>query len=243
MSEKIEDNFENGNFWELYRDLERQFENFLEYVPYLKENENVCSFRLLNLILSIGGHVDSAFKEMARYSEFSENQDCKKILAILKETDENIKEGRAPKTVPIGISLKAFEKEYELSKRKVRFKRMPERETLTPFEPYNPKTNAPKWWEVYNGLKHDAGVNIKEANLQNTLHALASAFLLNVIHIPAILMFYDYRILKIRVGSYSVGRKGREVLRKSFKEKKDWKGWFVETPLFVYNYWRTEING
>lgn len=26
MSEKIEDNFENGIFWELYKDLERQFE-------------------------------------------------------------------------------------------------------------------------------------------------------------------------------------------------------------------------
>jgi len=52
MSEKIEDNFEKGIFWELYKDLERQFQNFLEYVPYLPGNETVYSFKLLNLILS-----------------------------------------------------------------------------------------------------------------------------------------------------------------------------------------------
>ena len=62
--------FENGGYWEYYRDLERQFENFLEFVPYLSGNENTYSFRLANLILAIGAHIDSAFKEMARYPEF-----------------------------------------------------------------------------------------------------------------------------------------------------------------------------
>ena len=37
--------FENGGFWEYYKDLERQFEEFLEYVPYLEENENTSFFR------------------------------------------------------------------------------------------------------------------------------------------------------------------------------------------------------
>lgn len=48
------DKFGNGIFWELYKDLERQFQTFLEYTPYLEGNENVYSFKLLNLILSIG---------------------------------------------------------------------------------------------------------------------------------------------------------------------------------------------
>jgi len=39
MSDKPLDNFENGIFWELYKDLERQFQDFLEYVPYLSGNE------------------------------------------------------------------------------------------------------------------------------------------------------------------------------------------------------------
>jgi len=53
MNEKIMDNFEKGIFWELYGDLERQFENFLDYVPYLEANENTYSFKLLNLILRL----------------------------------------------------------------------------------------------------------------------------------------------------------------------------------------------
>ena len=67
MSPKRLDNFQKGIFWEIYTDLEKQFQNFLEYVPYITENEKVVSFKLLNLIQSIGGHVDSTFKEMAKY--------------------------------------------------------------------------------------------------------------------------------------------------------------------------------
>src|SRR4030065_510295 len=63
--------FENLGYWEYYKDLERQFENFLEYVPYLSGNEKTYSFRLANQILAIGAHIDSAFKEIAKYPEFS----------------------------------------------------------------------------------------------------------------------------------------------------------------------------
>ena len=65
--------FENGGYWEYYKDLERQFENFLEQVPYLKGNEVTYSFRLANLILAIGAHIDSALKEIAAYPFFSSN--------------------------------------------------------------------------------------------------------------------------------------------------------------------------
>lgn len=239
------DKFENGVFWELYKDLERQFENFLEYVPYVPENENVYSFKLLNLILSIGGHIDSAFKEMARYSKFFTNDNCKKILRLLKESEENIKKGKAPKTVPIWLPLKAFEKEYGLSKRKVIFKRFArtEREEVTPFQPYNPNTKAPEWWEIYNGLKHDVSINIQNGNLRNTLHALASVFLLNVIHIPAILRLYDCGILKIQVpftaglARYALTQVSRNTLQDIVEKKQSFTG-FVETSLFIYDYAR-----
>ena len=63
--------FENGGFWDYYKDLENQFEDFLKYVSYLEGNEETYSFRLANIILAIGAHVDSAFKEMAKYTPFS----------------------------------------------------------------------------------------------------------------------------------------------------------------------------
>lgn len=124
MSE-AKDSFENGIFWELYLDLERQFQNFLEYVPYLRGNENVYSFKLLNLILSIGGHIDSAFKEMARDPKFSDNVDCQEILKRASEFRSIIEP-----------CLRAFEKEHGLSTRIVVFKRLPEREKITPFTPF-----------------------------------------------------------------------------------------------------------
>lgn len=42
--EKFKPTFENGGFWEYYKDIEHQFENFLEYVPYLKGNKGTYSF-------------------------------------------------------------------------------------------------------------------------------------------------------------------------------------------------------
>jgi len=69
----FEPTFENGGYWEYYKDLERQFESFLEYVPFLDGNENTYSFRLANLILSIGAHIDSAFKEVAKTQPFTPN--------------------------------------------------------------------------------------------------------------------------------------------------------------------------
>jgi hypothetical protein len=239
------DKFENGNFWELYKDLERQFDNFLEYVPYLEGNEGTYSFKLANLILGIGGHVDSAFKEMARYPRFCSNVECKEILALMAKSEENVKEGKAPLTVPIRLPLKAFEKEYQLTKKKVIFKRLPDRETILPFAPCNERTNVPKWWEVYNGLKHDFSANFKTANVRNTRDALAGAFLLNAIHIPSALRMYRYDIIKPQQGTkfvrpahatFMIGDDDyKEKLIEFYEKFKHFIG-MLETSLFIFSY-------
>lgn len=236
----MSDNFENGIFWELYQDLERQFLNFLEYVPYLEGNEDVYSFKLLNLILSIGGHIDSAFKEMAYYPGFSINEGAQKILNILKESEKNVKEGKTPRTVPIGLPLEVFNKEYRISKEKIIFKRLPEGELITPFHPCNPRTKAPEWWEIYNSLKHHVSINLKKANLRNTLHALAGAFLLNVRHIPAFMRLYDAGLLRIGCGEKLAGKPAcEEILREQVQIMVGENSpLFVESSLFTYNYGR-----
>jgi len=235
MSEnQTKDNFEEGIFWELYLDLERQFENFLEYVPYMEGNEYTYSFKLLNMILSIGGHVDSAFKEMARYPKFSANSECKKILELLK----------ANKTIEITLPLKAIEKEYGISNKRVVFKRLPERQEVVPFEPRSKTAISPHWWKIYNGLKHDVVVNLQEANLLNTLYALGGAFLINVIHIPAILRFHDFGMLKYllkqKSGTYSLSIKKSMGLPRGIivdmLERKQPLPFMIETPLFIYEY-------
>jgi hypothetical protein len=240
MSKKAVDNFENGFFWELYNDLERQFQNFLEYVPYLPGNETVYSFKLLNLIVGFGGHIDSAFKEMARYSKFSENEGCRKILERASERKGIISTG-----------VDAFDDIYGISTKKVGFKRLIKRKDIIPFSCDEEENHVPKWWKFYNDLKHDVGINIREANLKNTRDALAGAFLLNVIHKPAILRLNDYGVLKwppepiegefAGVFDHALVRVPRHTLEEMLESNQDlWA--FVETPLFIYDHSQYEGN-
>ena len=239
---KFRATFENGGFWDYYKDLERQFEDFLKVVPYLDRNKRVCSFRLVNLLLSMGGHVDSAFKEMAKYRKFKfqDTKDkCKEIRQKIKNTRERVKKGKSPgDTVKIQECLSAFETEYQLSNRKVVFKRLPDRENVTPFKPHNPKTKAPKWWEVYNGLKHNFSNNFEKANLRVTRDALAGAFLLNVIHVPAALRLFQYHILEVGAHYEFQGKKvppTSQMVESYIKTKKKFEG-SVSTPIFIYDY-------
>ncbi len=146
--------FENGGYWEYYNDLERQFSSFLEYVPYLQGNEQTYSFKLLNLFLSIGGHIDSALKEMSRYSEFAENPSCKEILKRASDKEGIILSG-----------IRAFDEIYAICSKKVIFKCLPERISLIPFS-----SKKPEWWDFYNDIKHDVSINLKKKTLQRILH-------------------------------------------------------------------------
>jgi hypothetical protein len=124
--------FENGGFWEYYKDLERQFEDFLEYVPYLEGNEKTYSFKLLNIFLSIGGHVDSAFKELARYPQFAEIESCKEILKRTERKDGILVSG-----------ICAFDEIYAITSMTVTFKCLPKRIPITPFD-----CEKPEWWRA-----------------------------------------------------------------------------------------------
>jgi hypothetical protein len=184
--------FENHGFWEYYRDLERQFEEFLVYVPYLEGNEGTYSFRLANLIVSIGAHIDSAFKEIARYPPYET-----KYPLILKNAK------RKPKKATTIWDYFPLAEELNLSQQKVTFKRLPVREELYPFNQYQKTKNAadecitcPDWWNVYNSIKHNFKENFKEAKLTFVKDALAGAFLLNVVHKPASVELFKYGLLK-----------------------------------------------
>lgn len=220
--------FENGGFWEYYKDLERQFQNYLEYVPYIQGNEDTYSFKLLSIILSIGGYIDSALKEMARFPEFSKDTKCKEITKRTKEHKGIIKSG-----------VEAFNSIYDIGTKVVVYKCIPERVELKPFMFID--SNAPKWWEFYNELKHDVSINLEKANLENTRDALAAAFLLNVIHKPSILRLYDYNVLKFYkiVRGHPLKHVSKEIPRKIFEDmisKKEIFWGCIETELFRYDF-------
>jgi len=233
VTSQVEDKFENGIFWELYKDLERQFQTFLEYVPYLEGNEKTYSFKLLNLILSIGGHVDSAFKEMVRFRGLPKDPKISEIRQKLQRAEiaraSGNRPGRADFTSMWEL-FEVFEKIYTLSEKTIIYKILPDRDTHKPFEAIKNDPNS-GWWNIYNGLKHDVSFTLKDANLKNTWDALASAFLLNVIHEPAILRLNKYGMLKSKYGDTFL-QKTLEVML--MKKQKIWG--ILETPLFIYDY-------
>jgi hypothetical protein len=219
--------FENGGYWEYYKDIERQFDDFLEYVPYIEGNEKTYSFKLLNLFLSIGGHIDSAFKEMARYSEFVEKPSC---IDILRRAEE--------KSGIIISGIRAFDEIYGLCSKKVIFKSLPERTILAPFT-----YSMPEWWNYYNDIKHNVSDNLKKANLKNVRDALAGAFLLNVIHKPAKDRLFKLHLIEPK---YQQGTSYFEVYNDKFGDQEmypkrdpriNYKNPFtIETPIFLYDY-------
>jgi len=231
--ERFQPTFENGGFWEYYKDLERQFENFLEYVPYIEGNKKTYSFRLASLILSIGAHIDSAFKEMAKYPDFADKYP-KLLSKVLK--------GKAR----IG-DYYALAQHYRLPERKITFKCLPERITLTPFKDYKKKGErvaTPNWWRVYNKVKHEFSDNFQKATLRNTRDALAGAFLINTCHIPSAVRLCEYGILQ---GQTREGKKYARVGAtfeispsqvEAFLKKNGTYPGFVETSLFIFNGWK-----
>ena len=217
--------FENGGFWEYYKDLERQFESFLDYVPYLKVNENTYSFRLANILLGIGGYIDSAFKEMARSNMFAGVESCKEILKRAED-----------KSGIIVSAIRAFDEIYGISSKQVIFKCLPERIPITPFE-----GDKPEWWDFYNDIKHDITPSFSKANLKNVRDALAGAFLLNVIFEPSISRLDKHGIVKDKY--QLVGHKKEHIFsRGKFTEIKfthvldNSDDCLIETPIFIYEY-------
>ncbi len=228
------DNFENGYFWEYYMDLERQFIDFQNYVPYLQGNETVYSFRLVNLFLSIGSHIDSAFKEIFRNPDF---------LKKYSEINKKIVAGKASIQ-----DYRVLEPEFCLSDRNVIFKRLPEQEILYPFKTF--KQKSPEWWNFYNEVKHEFSVNFAKANFKNVRDALAGAFLINVVNKPAILRLYEYGVAKkkyheviveYKINEYDLVKPNMEIMNKILKDT-IYPPLLIETPLFIFDFEKSNLK-
>ena len=239
--ESFKPTFENGGFWEYYKDLERQFENYLEYVPYLVGNENTYSFRLANLLLSIGAHVDSAFKEIAKYKiRFGNNPE------ILSPRTKN---GKLRK--PTIKDYYPISEQYKLPEEVVTFKCLPDSEPYKPFYQYQrtPEETYPDWWHSYNKVKHNFNQNFNEAKLKTTKDALAGAFLLNVIHDPSADRLARYKLLRAKYAPRGFEQRhdkfrGRSMQPVFVSDLSSVDGYIIETPIFKYDYekvvWKKE---
>lgn len=230
----FEPTFENGGFWEYYSDLERQFTEYLAYVPYLEGNEGTYSFRLANLILSIGAHLDSALKEIGKDSTFSKYSDM--------NNPKNLKGKPRLQNV---FDFYPISEVYSLPTRIVTFKCLPNKDKLEPFKDYNRESgnNIPYWWTSYNNIKHHFYESFKEAQLKTIRDALAGAFLINAIHKPSRKRLFDNHLLQPK---YQQGTTFFEPYNDSFDGQvmyptRDLRVTYnnpftLETALFTYDY-------
>lgn len=226
--------FEMGQMWTVYNDVEKELMGFLDYVPPAPEHNKVYSFKLLRLLLQIGGYVDTAFKEMAFYSEFNGDVNCIKIR-------EKATKGR---TVSINLFREAFEPIYDLSKKTVYVRSLEFFEDLpivvdgfNPFAQFG-DGKTPEWWKAYNEVKHNWLKNLKRANLGNALRGLGGAFLLNVVHVPSLLELASRGIAETFDAGFQSRRFSDELLTKMITREQPLNGNIiaVDTKLFRWRF-------
>jgi hypothetical protein len=226
--------FEMGQMWTVYNDVEKELMGFLDYVPPAPEHNKVYSFKLLRLLLQIGGYVDTAFKEMAFHSDFNGDVNCIKIR-------EKATKGR---TVSINLFREAFEPIYKLSKKTVYVRSLEFFEDLpivvdgfNPFAQFG-DGKTPQWWKAYNEVKHDWLKNLKRANLENALRALGGAFLLNVVHVPSLLELASRGIAETFDAGFQSRRFSDELLAKMIRREQPLNGNLiaVDTRLFRWRF-------
>ena len=137
-------------------------------------------------------------------------------------------------------TFKVFERRYDLSTREVEYKILPKRQTNQPFMAITGEPDK-GWWSIYNALKHDVASALREATLRNVWDALACAFVLNVVHQPAMERLLEYNLL---MHDYT-GRGFGQTAKAGGLEESHLVGMaengtkiplFIETPLFVYKY-------
>ena len=195
MIKSGENIFDSGVAWRVFNEVETELVSFFSIVPLVPKHEDVFSFKLFNLILSIGSHVDNVFKAMSRYNKFNNNQN---MINIINADTPNI-----------GMYRNAFEPIYHLSSKKIFVKKdaiIPLRDYYSEIIPFSGFTKkSPKWWKIYNELKHSwfKGNNIYEANVNNAIRSLAALFILNIRHEESWDKLVDLGVIK--AGNFNEG--------------------------------------
>lgn len=176
------------------------------------------------MILSLGAHVDSAFKEIAKCQYFSD-----KYPKLRKKAEKG--KTSIGDYFPLALS-------YQLSDKEVKFKCLPNGITVIPFKGYMRKkerVSTPYWWRVYNKVKHQFSDNFKKATLRTTRDALAAAFLLNAIHTPSATRLAEFGLVRSKLTTEILKQPDLEGFEENLEQRKGYWG-YIETPLFIYDY-------
>lgn len=155
--------FEN-KFWIFYLELEQDFLQIEKTIPYDVINKNTFSYKYMGLLLSICSEIDFIFKKFIDFKDDShEKNNIIDYERFIERYYPNFKNS-------------------EITGYKYRFADL----KLKPFKNWD-SGNSPKWWQVYNKIKHNR-IIIKDeehewylyANQNNVLKALGALFILDM---------------------------------------------------------------
>jgi hypothetical protein len=182
------DPFERGKVWFIYNKLEKEFIETTSYVALEIAHKEVWSEKYGELLIKIGGAVGSFFDLMIESKSLDPEQKIKDLRAkIQAERQKSMaKQKKSKKKLEwnptMGDYRRAFSQVFQLSAIEVEASYgLTNYGKLKPFEGF--RTRPPIWWDSYNKVKHQFFEQIEQkATLQNALGALASLFVLNILH-------------------------------------------------------------
>jgi hypothetical protein len=138
----------------LVADLEQAF----EYVEPADENLKAFSHQFYALLLRACTEVESLLKEYGQAL-----QDSSRRFTSMRE-------------------YATLEKNYQFSRIAVdALMWMPKVRRIQPFAAWSEAGGRLPWYQSYNAVKHDRNTNFREATVENTLAAVAGAFLLTAL--------------------------------------------------------------
>lgn len=215
-----EDMYNSGYSIRMYRILEDDLIDFLNYIPAeyynYDERKKIYSPVLSDLIIRIGSQIEMFFRNWDLIQELNHKTVTRELKFANYKRIESDEKRR--------VSLKD---------KKVVF--LPTEEATTPFENWNKwKKDDNNWWNAYNNVKHNGFKFKEEGNLQNIIESLAALFLLNCLHEKVKFKLIEYKYIEINSAS-------REQI--NMKTNLDLKGYHVESKLFEYKYLFPEITG
>lgn len=154
--------------WARYLLLEKAFLEFLEYVPFVPKHYEVTSPFLDDLLIRSCTLLESFWKSAALCDSMDS---C--IYKYDLEKIRTVEEGK------ITIFERVFNSFFKLSQKEIYYIHRGYQHTFIPFENWE-KDNHPKWWTIYNRLKHQGFAN--SGTYIDVRNALGGLFLNLVIH-------------------------------------------------------------
>ncbi|MDR4497348.1 MAG: hypothetical protein MRK02_05390 [Candidatus Scalindua sp.] len=136
--------------WQYLITLDSDLKEVSRYVEISSANFNTFSIEFVRLLLAAGSEIDVVAKLL-----------CKEIDDSKRRKDindyRNVITTKYPKFHTMIIDVP----QYEIQ--------------LIPWETWKDNGNPP-WWKVYNDVKHKRDIYFKDANLENTINAVAGLY-------------------------------------------------------------------